>query len=60
MTQLIYAKIKTKSNFENLNGMWLQVFQMSSTRVTCIHKINGRAMQIDFDLNEIIGFQYNN
>jgi hypothetical protein len=60
MTNLISAKIQTKSNFRNLNGYWLQVVEMSHTRITCIHNIDGKMTKIDFNLNEIVGFQYMN
>lgn len=60
MKNLISAKIKTKSNFENLNGKFLQVVQMSGKRVTCLCEIEGRMVNADFDLSEIVEFNFNN
>lgn len=56
---ILKAKIKTKSNFRNLNGQWLEVREMKVTRVTCrfINEINEIA-DIDFTLQEIEEFDY--
>lgn len=53
------ALIKTKSNFRNLNGQWLDVYETFSTRVTC--KVWDCEFQkfilIDFHLREILGLK---
>jgi len=53
------AKIKTKSNFQNLNGQWLQVKEVLGTRVTCLKFSQEfqKNISIDFTLNEITEFK---
>jgi hypothetical protein len=53
------AKIKTKSNYQNLNGQWLQVKEVSGTRVTCLNFSQEfqKTISIDFTLNEISEFK---
>lgn len=60
ITTLVSAKIETKSNFRNLNGKFYQVIQMVGTRVTCICEIEGKAVNVDFNLSEVVAFNYNN
>ena len=60
MKNLVSAKIKTKSNYGNLNGKFYQVTQMVGTRVTCICEIEGRMIQVDFNLSEVVEFNFNN
>jgi ppGpp synthetase/RelA/SpoT-type nucleotidyltranferase len=50
----IYAKIKTKSNFRSLNGIWLEVESMNGKRVTCYFE----DLKVDFTLSEISEFKY--
>ena len=45
--------IKTKSNYRNLNGTIQNVFEIVSTRVTCLIRIEFRLMQVDFHINEV-------
>ena len=59
MTTLITAQIKTKSNYRNFNGSWLQVTEMNHKRITCIAEVDGKMIKIDFCLSEITGFMYN-
>ena len=53
------AQIKTKSNYNNLNGQWLKVVEILGNRVTCeyTHEIYG-TQQIDFTLKEVVAMQY--
>jgi hypothetical protein len=60
MKNLVSAKIKTKSNYGNLNGKFYQVTQMVGTRVTCICEIDGRVVNVDFNLSEVVEFNFNN
>ena len=60
MKNLVSAKIKTKSNYGNLNGKFYQVTEMVGTRVTCICEIDGRIVHVDFNLSEVLEFNYNN
>jgi hypothetical protein len=60
MKQIVTAQINTKSNFRNLNGQWLEVVQMSGTRVTCLVQMEGKFQSCDFNIKEIAGFQFNN
>jgi hypothetical protein len=50
------AKVKTKSNFKNLNGQWLKVKEMAGTRVSCevedVMAYNGK-LTVDFHIKEI-------
>jgi hypothetical protein len=56
---LVAAKINTKSNYQNLNGTFQQVHQMLGNRVTCLVEIDGKLLQVDFNLSEISEFRYN-
>jgi hypothetical protein len=51
------AKIKTKSNFRNLNGTFQQVYEIVGKRVTCLVEIDGKILQTDFSLSEITEFK---
>jgi hypothetical protein len=53
------AKIKTKSNYQNLNGQWLQVKEILGTRVTCLNFSQEfqKMISIDFTLKEIAEFK---
>jgi len=45
------AQVKTKSNFRNLNGQWLDVKEIVGTRVSCIVDTEEYGKQtIDFSL----------
>lgn len=48
----IQVKVKTKSNFNNLNDIWLDVIELVNTRVTV--KYNNTT--IDFNLKEVTAF----
>ncbi len=56
------VKIKTKSNYRNLNGQWLTVSEMLGKRVTCVIFDEGCAKKIsvDFNLSDVIEFDYEN
>jgi hypothetical protein len=56
---IVSARINTKSNFYNLNGKFVEVFEMKGQRVTCIISIDGRELRVDFTLSEISDFSYN-
>lgn len=48
------AKVKTQSNYRNLNGQWLEVKEIVGTRVTCIVTFAELGKQsVDFQLKEI-------
>ena len=48
----IQVKVKTKSNFNNLNGIWLDAIELVNTRVTIKHN----NLTIDFNIKEVIAF----
>ncbi len=50
------AKIKTKSNYKNLNGQWLEVKEIFGTRVSCLwfSEEFQKMITIDFSLSEIL------
>jgi hypothetical protein len=52
------AQIKTKSNYQNLNGQWLQVKEIVGTRVTCVifSQEFQKNISVDFTLTEITQF----
>jgi hypothetical protein len=52
------AKIKTKSNFRNLNGTFQPVYEIVGTRVTCLVEIDGKVHQTDFNQSEIEEYKY--
>ncbi len=49
------AESKTKSNFRNLNGEWLDVLEIVGTRVSCLwfSEEFQKTITIDFSLNEV-------
>jgi len=51
--------VKTKSNFRDLNGKILDVFEIVGTRVTCKvwDDIIQKKIQIDFSLKEVVEFK---
>lgn len=54
--------IKTKSNYRDLNGTWLQVHECVGTRVSCIVKDESAhkgQLIIDFNLSEVVEITYN-
>jgi hypothetical protein len=49
------AQVKTKSNFRNLNGQWLELKEIVGTRVTCIVPFAEFGSQtVDFTLSEVV------
>ena len=52
------AKIKTKSNYKNLNGQWLEVAEIIGNRITCYYfcKDFWRLITIDFIASEILEY----
>jgi hypothetical protein len=52
MTQV---KIKTKSNYRNLNGTTQDVYEVVGTRVTCLIFVDEfqKSIQVDFNINEV-------
>ena len=54
------AQIKTKSNYNNLNGQWLEVKEIFGTRVTCfVDTPEYGRMSVDFTLKEVTAMEYN-
>jgi len=51
-------QVKTKSNFHNLNGQWLNVIEIVGNRVTCSATIHGRVQTVDFTTKEIAELSY--
>jgi phage major head subunit gpT-like protein len=48
------VKVNTKSNYQNLNGQWLELREIVGTRVTCIVKFAEFGKQtVDFNLKEV-------
>lgn len=58
-TKKIFAQVETKSNWFDLNGHWLEVFEMVNDRVTCLVEMYGKLDKVDFNLKEIKGFKFN-
>jgi hypothetical protein len=52
------ALIKTKSNYKNLNGQWLEVIEAVGKRISCKHNDNGNNVTVDFTLSEIAELSY--
>jgi hypothetical protein len=52
------ALIKTKSNYKKLNGTWLEVKEMTGTRVSCnvYNEELGKKITVDFNLKEVVRF----
>jgi hypothetical protein len=57
---MLKALIKTKTNFRNLNGTWLEVTEIKGNRVTCLHFDSelDRYITIDFTSKEVKEFEY--
>ena len=53
--KILKAKIQTKSNFRNLNGEVLNVYEIVKNRVTCnmFDPTIGKCIKADFTLNEV-------
>lgn len=53
------AQVKTKSNYRNLNGVFLPVKEISGKRVSCVVYVEeiDRNITVDFTLSEIMQFQ---
>lgn len=48
------AQIKTKSNYQNLNGKFVKIIQFLGTIVYCEYiNENGDAVRCDFSINEV-------
>ncbi len=58
---MITATFKTKSNFRNLNGVLLEVVEMSAQRITCaiFDEELGKTINADFYLKELTGIYTN-
>ena len=64
------AKFKTKSNYKNSNGQWLEVVEISGKRISCsmpefgfgniLSKSSIRYHTADFDVSEIVEFNNGN
>lgn len=53
-TDTMKAKIKTRSNYRNLNGQWLKVVEIVGTRVSCLVETEDMGTQtVDFSLKEV-------
>lgn len=57
---MVKVKINTKSNYRNLNGKWLEVFEAVESRITCfvLDDETGKVIKIDFNVSEISGMNY--
>jgi hypothetical protein len=51
---MTYAIIKTKSNYENLNGKRLKVVENNSNFITCEFIREGKIVRADFGRSEIV------
>jgi hypothetical protein len=52
------AEIKTKSNYRNFNGQFLEVKEIAGTRVSCIVDTEEFGPQtVDFTLSEVKSFK---
>ncbi len=56
------VKIKTKSNYRDLNGQWLDVVEAVGKRITCSvpSEFQLGAVNADFDLSEVEEIDYSN
>jgi hypothetical protein len=55
------VKVRTKSNYKNLNNTWLDVVECRGDRVSCIViDLDGREITSDFTLSEIIEIEWSN
>jgi hypothetical protein len=56
----LYVQVKTKSNFRNLNDIWLEVIEIFDTRVTVTAYCpeEGKFKTCDFHLKECKKIQY--
>jgi len=60
-TNNMKVKLNTKSNFENLNGQWLEVVEMKGKRVSVKRQdaeANGGFVISDFTISECAEFDY--
>jgi len=49
------VKVKTKSNFRNLNGQWLELVEVVGTRVTAKTSfVEFGTQTVDFTLSEVV------
>lgn len=55
------VKVNTKSNYKNCNGQWLDVIELTGTRVTCWVEVENeiRLFKVDFHISEIVEFSNN-
>lgn len=47
------ALVQTKSNYNNLNGTWVNIVQFCGTIVYCEAEIDGQLKRFDLSLTEI-------
>lgn len=52
----MYAKIKTKSNYRNLNNKWVKIIEFLGTILYCTDNIE----KFDINLNEVLEIRNNN
>lgn len=54
----LQARFETKSNYQNLNGVWLNVAELQVTRITCKVKNEvGQIITTDFNIKEVVEFR---
>lgn len=54
----LQARFETKSNYQNLNGVWLNVAELQGTRITCKVKNEvGQIITTDFNIKEVVEFR---
>ena len=55
MRSSILAKFNTKSNFKNLNGVWIPVFECKGQRITCVvyDAEFDKHIRVDFSISEL-------
>ncbi len=54
----LQARFETKSNYQNLNGVWLNVVELQGTRITCKVKNEvGQIITTDFNIKEVVEFR---
>ena len=52
------VKVNTKSNYKGLNGQWLNVQEISGTRISCLIFFDEfqKELIVDFNIKEVVEF----
>ena len=50
----MYAKIKTKSNYKNLNYKWVKILEFLGTILYCTDEFSESPTKFDININEVL------